>query len=73
MLHAGKKLSYEDTYPAVGMFNDLMDESGAYHDKGEEPWPSVGDFVRSQVHLAECCLQGGISIAPFDNKPLCVK
>lgn len=46
---SGKKLSYEDTYSAVGMFNDLMDESGAYHDKGEEPWPSVGEFIRKQA------------------------
>lgn len=55
VLCAGQKLSYEDTYPAVGMFNDLLEECGDYYDKGE-PWPSVGDFIRSQVHLAACCL-----------------
>ncbi|XP_076598370.1 peroxisomal N(1)-acetyl-spermine/spermidine oxidase [Chaetodon auriga] len=46
---SGQKLNTEDIYPAVEMFNELLNEGANFHSQGGEPWASVGDFIRSEV------------------------
>ncbi|XP_056148407.1 peroxisomal N(1)-acetyl-spermine/spermidine oxidase isoform X2 [Lampris incognitus] len=46
---SGKKLRAEDTYPAVSMFAELLDESAEFHSRGGEPRASVGDFIRAEA------------------------
>ncbi|XP_057703930.1 peroxisomal N(1)-acetyl-spermine/spermidine oxidase-like isoform X2 [Corythoichthys intestinalis] len=46
---SGRKLNFEDVYPAVEMFGELMEESAEFLEKGGEPWPSVGQFIRAEV------------------------
>ncbi|XP_037127620.1 peroxisomal N(1)-acetyl-spermine/spermidine oxidase [Syngnathus acus] len=46
---SGRKLSPEDVYPSVEMFKELLDECTEFQEKGGEPWPSVGQFIRAEV------------------------
>ncbi|XP_054655588.1 peroxisomal N(1)-acetyl-spermine/spermidine oxidase isoform X1 [Dunckerocampus dactyliophorus] len=46
---SGRKLSIEDVYPAQQMFAELLVECSAFHERGGEPWPSVGQFIRTEV------------------------
>ncbi|XP_030011399.1 peroxisomal N(1)-acetyl-spermine/spermidine oxidase [Sphaeramia orbicularis] len=50
---SGRKLNAEDMYPAQQIFMELLDESSEVHSQGGEPFPSVGDFIRSKA--AEKC------------------
>ncbi|XP_061766254.1 peroxisomal N(1)-acetyl-spermine/spermidine oxidase [Nerophis ophidion] len=46
---SGRKLSLEDVYPANEMFGELLDESSEFQERGGEPWPTVGQFIRAEV------------------------
>ncbi|KAM9808653.1 peroxisomal N(1)-acetyl-spermine/spermidine oxidase [Syngnathus typhle] len=46
---SGRKLDPEDVYPSLEMFKDLLDECTEFQEKGGEPWPSVGQFIRAEV------------------------
>ncbi|KAM3606035.1 uncharacterized protein V6R79_009707 [Siganus canaliculatus] len=47
---SGQKLNAEDVRPALDMFAELMYQSGEFQSQGGEPFASVGDFIRSEVH-----------------------
>lgn len=49
---AGRRINAEDIYPAQDMFVELLYESSQYQSQGGEPWPSVGEFIRSEVGWA---------------------
>ncbi|XP_077585783.1 peroxisomal N(1)-acetyl-spermine/spermidine oxidase [Stigmatopora nigra] len=46
---SGRKLKLEDIHPAVELFAELLEESAKFQEKGGEPWPSVGQFIRTEV------------------------
>ncbi|XP_026211777.1 peroxisomal N(1)-acetyl-spermine/spermidine oxidase [Anabas testudineus] len=46
---SGRRINAEDIYPAQDMFVELLYESSQYQSQGGEPWPSVGEFIRSEV------------------------
>ncbi|KAM6956340.1 peroxisomal N(1)-acetyl-spermine/spermidine oxidase [Aplochiton taeniatus] len=46
---SGRKLTAEEMGPAVGLFAELMEESGEFVTQGGEPFDSVGDFIRTEV------------------------
>lgn len=46
---AGLQLNPDDMYPVLEMFLQLLNECSEFNDKGEEPMPSMGEFLRSKV------------------------
>uniref|UniRef100_A0A3P8VFH9 Polyamine oxidase n=1 Tax=Cynoglossus semilaevis TaxID=244447 RepID=A0A3P8VFH9_CYNSE len=52
---SGLQLNPDDMYPVLEMFLQLLNECSEFNDKGEEPMPSMGEFLRSKVqqHAAE--------------------
>ncbi|XP_038592758.1 peroxisomal N(1)-acetyl-spermine/spermidine oxidase-like isoform X2 [Micropterus salmoides] len=46
---SGRKLTVEDIQPAIEMFAELLNESSEFQSQGGEPWPCLGDFIRSEV------------------------
>ncbi|XP_061645010.1 peroxisomal N(1)-acetyl-spermine/spermidine oxidase isoform X1 [Phyllopteryx taeniolatus] len=58
---SGRKVSFEDVFPAVEMFKELLAESSEFQEGGE-PWPSMGQFIRAEV------LQRSVKKWKADNK-----
>lgn len=52
-MSAGRRLNAEDVYPAQDMFVELLSDISDFHTQGGEPWPSVGEFIRSEVPVLQ--------------------
>ncbi|XP_015233100.1 PREDICTED: peroxisomal N(1)-acetyl-spermine/spermidine oxidase [Cyprinodon variegatus] len=46
---SGRKLNVEDISPAAELFTELLGESSEFQNQKGEPYPCVGDFIRSEV------------------------
>lgn len=62
---AGRELNAEDILPAQKLFLELINESSDFQSQRGEPWPSVGDFLRAQVHFWLCFCPLQISCHPL--------
>lgn len=67
---AGRKLNIEDVAPAVEMFAELLEQSSEFQSQGGEPYASMGDFIRSEVHFSfKNYIITILTVCCFNNNP----